>query len=336
MAEQTGIITTTQDQIVDSWLTNVSAAQDIWFSAINDDNPLRIAFAEATAKKLMLQTLKGENAKHIAAHLLAFADPEIDMIEVVGVPAQAEMIRVIAMGVITGFVPGQDEFSVFGTRNGADLYVKENGYYSLFSRLKGCSVPDVRDGFPELTKLDNGKLVWRVSGTASVEINGKTINQICEGPYAIGLQAAESRNQPGVSTDNVAGISAKARRRLLQLLWKKVRCSARIDDLDDTVPLVAAQPEQEPARIEAPATVINMPETVVITHNTCDPWAAEWKRFPEDHPARKLARKMRESAPESLDSHMIEADQLIGDKLIDKRAHESLSRYFNHLKGVTA
>lgn len=324
MAEQTGIITTTQDQIVDSWLTNVSAAQDIWFSAINEDNPLRIAFAEATAKKLMLQTLKGENAKHIAAHLLAFADPEIDMIEVVGAPAQADMIRVIAMGVITGFVPGQDEFAVFGTRNGADLYVKENGYYSLFSRLKGASVPDVRDGFPELTKLDNGKLVWRVSGTASVEINGKPITQICEGPYAIGLQAAESRNQPGTSTDNVAGISAKARRRLLQLLWKKVRCSARIDDLDDTVPLVAAQPEPEPARIEAPPT------------SAADPWAAEWKRFPEDHPARKLARKMREAAPESLDSHMIEADQLIGDKLIDKRAHESLSRYFQHLKGVTA
>lgn len=324
MAEQTGIITTTQDQIVDSWLTNVSAAQDIWFSAINEDNPLRIAFAEATAKKLMLQTLKGENAKHIAAHLLAFADPEIDMIEVVGAPAQADMIRVIAMGVITGFVPGQDEFAVFGTRNGADLYVKENGYYSLFSRLKGASVPDVRDGFPELTKLDNGKLVWRVSGTASVEINGKTITQVCEGPYAIGLQAAESRNQPGTSTDNVAGISAKARRRLLQLLWKKVRCSARIDDLDDTVPLVAAQPEPEPARIEALPTP------------PADPWAAEWKRFPEDHPARKLARKMRESVPESLDAHMIEADQLIGDKLIDKRAHESLSRYFQHLKGITA
>lgn len=333
MAEQTGIITTKEDQIVDSWLTNVSAAQDIWFSAINEDNPLRIAFAEATAKKLMLQTLKGENAKHIAAHLLAFADPEIDMIEVVGAPSQVDMIRVIAMGVITGFVPGQDEFAVFGTRNGADLYVKENGYYSLFSRLKGASVPDVRDGFPELTKLDNGKLVWRVSGTASVEINGKTITQVCEGPYAIGIQAAESKNQPGTSTDNVAGISAKARRRLLQLLWKKVRCSARIDDLDDTVPLAETATEDQssrntfrdhPAKLEAAAAP------------AADPWAAEWKRFPEDHPARQLARKMREAAADQLDTHMIQADSLLGDKLIDKRAHDSLARYFQHLKGVTA
>jgi hypothetical protein len=324
MAETAGIITTTQDQIVDSWLTNVSAAQDIWFSAINEDNPLRIAFAEATAKKLMLQTLKGENAKHIAAHLLAFADPEIDMIEVVNSPAQSDMIRVIAMGVITGFVPGQDEFAVFGTRNGADLYVKENGYYSLFSRLKGCSVPDVRDGFPELTKLDNGKLVWRVSGTASVMLNGKTITQTSEGPHAIGIQAAESTKNPGTSTDNIAGISAKARRRLLQLLWKKVRCSARIDDLDDTVPLVESQPEPAPARIEA------APQPAV------DTWVAEWKRFPEEHIARKLARKMREATPETLDACMIEADSLMGDAAIDKRAHDTLRRYFEHLKAGAA
>jgi len=324
MAETAGIITTTQDHIVDSWLTNVSAAQDIWFSAINEDNPLRIAFAEATAKKLMLQTLKGENAKHIAAHLLAFADPEIDMIEVVGAPAQSDMIRVIAMGVITGFVPGQDEFGVFGTRNGADLYVKENGYYSLFSRLKGCSVPDVRDGFPELTKLDNGKLVWRVSGTASVMLNGKTITQTSEGPHAIGIQAAESTKTPGTSTDNIAGISAKARRRLLQLLWKKVRCSARIDDLDDTVPLVESQPEPAPERIEA------------APQPPADPWVAEWKRFPEEHPARKLARKMREAKPDAIDACMIEADSLLGDAAIDKRAHDTLRRYFEHLKAGAA
>jgi hypothetical protein len=324
MAETAGIITTTQDQIVDSWLTNVSAAQDIWFSAINEDNPLRIAFAEATAKKLMLQTLKGDNAKHIAAHLLAFADPEIDMIEVVGAPAQSDMIRVIAMGVITGFVPGQDEFGVFGTRNGADLYVKENGYYSLFSRLKGCSVPDVRDGFPELTKLDNGKLVWRVSGTASVMLNGKTITQTSEGPHAIGIQAAESTKTPGTSTDNIAGISAKARRRLLQLLWKKVRCSARIDDLDDTVPLVESQPEPAPERIEA------------APQPPADPWVAEWKRFPEEHPARKLARKMREAKPDAIDACMIEADSLLGDAAIDKRAHDTLRRYFEHLKAGAA
>lgn len=324
MAEAAGIITTTQDQIVDSWLTNVSAAQDIWFSAINEDNPLRIAFAEATAKKLMLQTLKGENAKHIAAHLLAFADPEIDMIEVVGAPAQSDMIRVIAMGVITGFVPGQDEFAVFGTRNGADLYVKENGYYSLFSRLKGCSVPDVRDGFPELTKLDNGKLVWRVSGTASVMLNGKTITQTSEGSHAIGIQAAESTKTPGTSTDNIAGISAKARRRLLQLLWKKVRCSARIDDIEDIVPIVESQPEPSLARIEA------TPQPVA------DPWVAEWKRLPEEHAARKLARKMREAKPDAIDACMREADSLLVDAAIDKRAHDTLRRYFEHLKAGAA
>jgi hypothetical protein len=243
-------------------------------------------------------------------------------------------VKITAMAILTGFAPGQEEFSVYNTKQGTHLYVKENGYYKLFSKLKGASVPTVNHGYPELTTLPNGSMVWLFAGTASVEIHKQPYSHTCEGDYRIGIKAAESKTEAGKSTDNIAGISTKARRAFLQLLWKKVRCAANIDDHDETVKISVS--EQEPARIEAPATVINMPETVVITHNTGDPWAAEWKRFPEDHPARKLARKMRESAPESLDSYMIEADQLIGDKLIDKRAYESLSRYFHHLKGVTA
>lgn len=322
MAEQTSIITTKDDQVVENWLTQVSAAQDVWFSALNADNQLRIAFAEANAKKLLMQTLTGENSKQIAAHLLAFAD--VGMVELIGSPSQADIVKITAMAILTGFAPGQEEFSVYNTTQGTHLYVKENGYYKLFSKLKGASVPTVNHGYPELTTLPNGSMVWLFAGTASVEINKHPYSHTCEGDYRIGIKAAESKKEAGKSTDNIAGISTKARRAFLQLLWKKVRCAANIDDHDETVKLVEIQPVVQPARIEAPPTP------------AADPWAAEWKRFPEDHPARKLARKMRESAPESLDSYMIEADQLIGDKLIDKRAHESLSRYFQHLKGVTA
>lgn len=322
MAETTGIITTKEDQVVENWLTQVSAAQDVWFSALNADNQLRIAFAEANAKKLLMQTLTGENSKQIAAHLLAFSD--VGMVEIIGSPSQAEIVKITAMAILTGFAPGQEEFSVYNTKQGTHLYVKENGYYKLFSKLKGASVPTVNHGYPELTTLPNGSMVWLFAGTASVEINKQRYSHTCEGDYRIGIKAAESKTEAGKSTDNIAGISTKARRAFLQLLWKKVRCAANIDDHDETVQLVESQPVVQPARIEAPPAP------------AADPWAAEWKRFPEDHPARKLARKMREADPESLDAHMIEADQLIGDKLIDKRAHESLSRYFQHLKGVTA
>lgn len=322
MAEQAGIITTKEDQVVENWLTQVSAAQDVWFSALNADNQLRIAFAEANAKKLLMQTLTGEHSKHIAAHLLAFAD--VGMVELIGSPSQAEIVKITAMAILTGFAPGQEEFSVYNTKQGTHLYVKENGYYKLFSKLKGASVPTVNHGYPELTTLPNGSMVWLFAGTASVEINKQPYSHTCEGDYRIGIKAAESKIEAGKSTDNIAAISTKARRAFLQLLWKKVRCAANIDDHDETIKIVVSQHEAEPARIEAPPAL------------PADPWAAEWKRLPEDHLARKLARKMREAAPESLDAHMIEADSLLGDKLIDKRAHDSLIRYFQHLKGITA
>ena len=50
---------------------------------------------------------------------------------------------------------------------------------------------------------------------------------------------------PGYETDNVAGIAAKARRRLLQALWVKVSPILSTDQYDDedqdTVPLVESQ-----------------------------------------------------------------------------------------------
>lgn len=327
MAEQTGVITTKEDQVVENWLTQVSAAQDVWFSALNADNQLRIAFAEANAKKLLMQTLTGENSKHIAAHLLAFAD--VGMVELIGAPSQADIVKITAMAILTGFAPGQEEFSVYNTKQGSHLYVKENGYYKLFSKLKGAFVPTVNHGYPELTTLPNGSMVWLFAGTASVEINKQTYSHTCEGDYRIGIKAAESKTEAGKATDNIAGISTKARRAFLQLLWKKVRCAANIDDHDETVTIIE-QPSSrntfrdDPAKLEAPPAP------------AADPWAAEWKRFPEDHPARQLARKMREAAADQLDTHMIQADSLLGDKLIDKRAHDSLARYFQHLKGVTA
>lgn len=322
MAETAGIITTKEDQVVENWLTQVSAAQDIWFSALNADNQLRIAFAEANAKKLLMQTLTGENAKQIAAHLLAFAD--VGMVELIGSPSQFDIVRITAMGILTGFAPGQEEFSVYNTKNGASLYVKENGYYKLFSKLKSASIPTVNHGYPELKTMPNGNMVWLFAGTASVEINGQRISHTSEGDYRIGIKAAESTKEAGKATDNIAGISAKARRAFLQLLWKKVRCAANIDDHDDTVAIVDSPPVAAPARIEA------------APQPAADPWVAEWKRFPEEHPARKLARKMREAKPDAIDACMIEADSLLGDAAIDKRAHDTLRRYFEHLKAGAA
>lgn len=201
---------------LDGFLSRVSAAQTSLIQAINSNEPLRAAFAEAEAKMILLEEIGPE----IAAYLLRFCDPKLDMVEVVNTGDKDRQVRVVALAILNGFVPGKAQFGIHTGK----LYIKEDGYRKLFSNLSGCGAPDVQVGHPDLVDLGNGRKVWKVDGVASVTWRGEVFAVECVRDFAIGI--------PSNSTDHIDGIKTKARRRLLQLLWKKV-ASVGMDDSEE-------------------------------------------------------------------------------------------------------
>lgn len=313
------LATVKDNQHLTGWLSRVGSAQQMWLSAIQGDDQLRLAFAEAEAKMILIESLD----EKVSAYLLRFCDPRLSMVEIVNNPTNEEKIRITAMAILTGLVPGNEDFAVFGGKGGAKLYIKENGYRKLFARLNGATPPDVSTGHPVFTDLGTGKKVWRVSGVASCEVNKKPYEVERTGDYAIGI--------PGYDSDNVAGIAAKAQRRLLQLLWKKV-VNVGIDDaVDEDETPAASVIVQEPKQIEAPAepaaAATAQPETQAQI------WAKEWKHFAEangsDHAALQIARRMREATNvDDLSAISLEADQLKTEKALDQRTYQKIGHYF--------
>lgn len=309
------LATVKDNQHLTGWLSRVGSAQQMWLTAIQSDEPLRMAFAEAEAKMMLLESLD----EKISAYLLRFCDPKLAMVEIVNNPTTEEKIRITAMAILTGLVPGNDDFSVFGGKGGAKLYIKENGYRKLFARLNGATPPDVSTGHPVFTDLGTGKKVWRVSGVASCSVNNKPYDVERTGDYAIGI--------PGYETDNVAGIAAKAQRRLLQLLWKKV-VNVAMDDASDEDDTVSASVVVQPAKQIEAAT-----EPTAPAKTQAQIWGEEWKLFGEangtDHPALLLARRMREATTEdALAAISMEADKMKSDKVLDQRAYQKIGHYF--------
>ena len=145
-----------------------------------------------------------------------------------------------AIAILSGFTPGDDQFAVFGGgKNPGKLYVKERGFRTLFSHLG--IVPEVRTSHPEFAALGtSGKKIWRVGGHASCTYQGTEYAIDCSGEEAIGI--------PGYDSDNVAGIAAKARRRLLQALWIKVSPILSTDQYDEDDQDIA--PVMQTAKVE--------------------------------------------------------------------------------------
>jgi len=214
----TGTIATAEptDQL-EGFLSRVSSVQTSLIQAINSNEPLRAAFAEAEAKMILLEQITPE----VSAYLLRFCDPKLDMVEVVNTADKDKQIRCVAMGILNGFVPGKEQFGIHTGK----LYVKEAGYRKLFSKINGCGVPDVQVGHPDLVDLGNGKKVWKVDGVASVKHRDIEHAVECVRDFAIGI--------PSHGTDHIDGIKTKARRRLLQLLWKKVSSIGLEDSEED-------------------------------------------------------------------------------------------------------
>lgn len=248
------IATTTDPAKLDSFLNRVTSAQTSLIQAIRANDSLRASFADAEARMLVLESIEPS----VAAYLLRFCDPRLSMVEVVNTGDKDRMVQVMALAILNGFVPGRDQFGIHSGK----LYVKEAGYRKLFTTIGDCGPADVSVGHPEFADLGNGKKAWRVDGVASVTFRNTEHSVECVRDFAVGI--------PGHPTDNIDGIKAKARRRLLQLLWKKVSAIGLDDSEDDYEPGQSSVQVVEPPKqiAETPATTTE-PEGV--------PTEAYWK-----------------------------------------------------------
>lgn len=223
----------TKDKTGD-WLTRIDASRQNLISAANSGSKMKAAFATADARAELIETLKDEE---IRAKLLRISGADIGMVELANNPTDDDRVKWCAIAILSGFCPGEDQFAIFGGGKDRDgnakpgkLYTKEAGFRTLFAHLG--IVPEVAIGHPEFVPLGTtGKKVWRVGGKASCEYQGTSYSVEFTGPAALGL--------PGYESDNVAGISAKARRQMLKALWAKVSPILTQDHSepdDDTIP----------------------------------------------------------------------------------------------------
>ena len=221
------VIKSTASQMMQS----LDSARQHWLAAVAEGNPMLMAVAEADAKATMLQQIRQQQ---VAAMLLRFCDPELAMTEIVGNCGDGEKIRCTGLAILSGFVPGKDEYAIFAGKGNSPskVYVKENGYRKLLGILPGCQIGDVQVGFPQIETLDGGVEVWSVAGRADCTVDGRKISVEAAGQFSIRLPVKRSRQDSSV-IDNVDGIAAKARRRLLQQLWRKATGSSFIDDAND-------------------------------------------------------------------------------------------------------
>lgn len=294
---------TTELAVIDQFMDRALAAKQTWIDAVNSSDSLRIAFAESRAKRLLLESLTDAV---VSAELMAFCSPELAMTEIIGNVQDRDKVRITAMAILTGFAPGNDEYAIFGGKGAAKLYVKEQGYRVLFSRLSSCSSPDVKTGHPTFGKLGADKQVWLVEGEASCIRHGVSHVVQCVGEWAVGI--------PGHATDNIDGIKAKARRRLLQLLWKKVS-SAALGDSEDEY-------QQAEAIVVKPAVIEHSDTPAAST----DVWAAEAGRIEATRAKDAWAALVQAATPKRIDEIME------GVKKIDATARdrESLERFAFH------
>lgn len=210
---------------ISNWLTRIETNRGQLIAAAKSGNRVASAFAMADARVDLIESLRDEA---IRARLLRMTDPQISMVELANNPSDDDRIRICAIAILSGFCPGEDQFAVFGGgKQAGKLYIKERGFRTLFSHLG--IVPEVRTSHPEFAALGTtGKKIWRVGGSASCTYHGKE--------YTVEFSGDELLGIPGYDTDNVAGIAAKARRRLLQSLWIMVSPILTQDQADDDDP----------------------------------------------------------------------------------------------------
>jgi hypothetical protein len=211
------------------------SGRNAYLEAVRQRDEMQAAMIRADA---LLSAIDAANTEQVAAALLRMAHPDAGMVEVVGEGSNRETVRVMAMALFCGFTPGKGEFAIFHGRAKSSLYLKDAGIRKLLVQ-QGCEPPQVSAHFPVQTQLKNGMTVWAVEGEASTVYDGKTYRVQFTGSGAVKLPCKFFKNSSDTS-DNIDGIIAKARRRMLLELMRVVQSAAGMtpedsNEADDAV-----------------------------------------------------------------------------------------------------
>ena len=204
----------------------------------------------------MQQALAAGGNEQVAACLLAMADPKLKMVERIGEPTNPEVVNVMLMAIWNSFTPGDGEFSIFGGRGGATMYIKGPGYKTLMADL-GASDIRVQPGFPKLQKFKEGGAVWLVDGYAECTFDGKKIKLLFAGDGAVKVPCNLYRGQ-SVSSDGIDLVLGKAERRMAKALYAVVQTAAKVAAAEDAEDDATADAQVTitavaPARLESTA-----------------------------------------------------------------------------------
>ena len=200
----------------------------------------------ASSYNAAMAVQRATQAQHIYDFFLAISQVP-DFVEQVSYPKPGEVVRVMAEAWTRGLIPGQAQYSVYGMgdRRPAKLYVKEMGYREWLKQFGATNI-DVKVGYPVLRKEGNSPEVWECEASATCDYAGTNYPVDLTGKWAVRLPAKRSRDSGDV-TDNIDGIRAKVKRRLLKDLYEKI--SGEIGDEENDEEHIEP-PQPPPAKIQ--------------------------------------------------------------------------------------
>ena len=333
-----GLIKYDASEQIDGLTTLCDEARQAYMIAAAQRSRMAAAIVRAKATRQILNAAM--STPEIVADLLAMADPEVGMVEVVGENISNESkVRVMALALWNGFIPGQEEFAIFRSPTGATLYIKEAGYRKILIRL-GASNLRVNAGLPVQRQIKDGPTIWAVEGDATCEFNGELFHLQFAGNGAITLPCKMYRDKSGRETnssDQVDGLKTKAVRRMLKELWRTLAAIAGVMEEEDAHDDATASPvvQRQTRAIEAKSeSVQTAPKFDII-----DEVAALQVKLSPDH-ARLLGDGHEDIVEAMSETKLREVWQKINEKAkehkLDTRAFELLTRIKDARKGELA
>ena len=302
------------------------AGRTAYLEAIQRRDEMEAAMVRADG---LLQAIDAARTEQVAAVLLRMAHQDAGLVEIVGEGSNSETVRVMAMALFCGFTPGRGEFAIFHGRVKSSLYLKDAGIRKLLVQ-QGCEPPQVSAHFPVQTQLKNGMTVWAVEGDASTVYDGKTYRVQFSGAGSVKLPCKFFKNSPDTS-DNIDGIIAKARRRMLLELMRVVQSAAGMVSEDSN--------EGDETAIEGKVQIVDAgPQTVQAAPeiDLIDAVAALQTKLSADH--AKILGDGHEDITEAMsEAKLREVWEDISKKRkeqkLDNRAYELLTRIKDARKG---
>jgi hypothetical protein len=302
------------------------AGRTAYLEAIQRRDEMEAAMVRADG---LLQAIDAARTEQVAALLLRMAHQDAGLVEIVGEGSNSETVRVMAMALFCGFTPGRGEFAIFHGRVKSSLYLKDAGIRKLLVQ-QGCEPPQVSAHFPVQTQLKNGMTVWAVEGDASTVYDGKTYRVQFSGAGSVKLPCKFFKNSPDTS-DNIDGIIAKARRRMLLELMRVVQSAAGMVSEDSN--------EGDETAIEGKVQIVDAgPQTVQAAPeiDLIDAVAALQTKLSADH--AKILGDGHEDITEAMSEAKLR--EVWGDiskkrkeQKLDNRAYELLTRIKDARKG---